>query len=82
MYGRDVGTIVIVMAATWAVLALVLHECLPLADSQRVKLILDLSAAAVGVAATAALIALLVHLRRNRGTLYREDLDHLTNRDA
>jgi len=81
MYCSDVGTIVFAMVATWVVLALVLHECLPLADSRRVKLILVTSALAVCIAAMAALIALLLHLRRNRGTLYREDLAHLANRD-
>jgi hypothetical protein len=76
MYISDTVIIILSITATWIVLAFVLHEVLPLAGNTNIRLIIEISAVAVAVCATGAFIALLGHLRRNRATLYREDLAH------
>jgi len=80
MYRQDTAIVILSVAAIWSALGCVLRAALPLADDARVKLILEVSAVAVGVFATAALIAVLAHLRRNRAALYHEDLAHLKDR--
>ncbi len=80
MYRQDCGIIILSVVVVWSALACVLHAAAPLTDDARVKLILVASAVAVGVFATAALTAVLAHLRRNRSALYREDLAHLKDR--
>ena len=74
MYLRDSATIVFAMVATLVVLAVVLREVLVLTADRRVRLVVGLSAAAVGIFATGALTTLLFHLRRNRESLYRADM--------
>jgi hypothetical protein len=80
MQGCDFAALIFSIAGTWLALGFVLREALPLAGNGRVRLTLEISAAAAGIFATAALIAVLGHLRRNRAALYREDLSHRPKR--
>jgi hypothetical protein len=81
MQGCDAAALILSIAGTWLALGFVLREALPLAGNTRVRLTLEISAAAAGIFATAALIAVLGHLRRNCAALYREDLLHRAKRD-
>ena len=80
MQGFDIAALVVSIAGTWLALGFVLRAALPLAGNARVRLTLEVSAAAAGIFATAALTAVLAHLRRNRAALYLEDLSHRTKR--
>jgi hypothetical protein len=77
MYLLDCVIIIVSLAATWAALLFVLREALSLAVDPAVKRTILVAAAAAGVASTAALVAVLVHLKGNRRALYSEDLVHL-----
>ena len=81
MQGCDVAALVLSIAGAWLALGFVLREALPLAGSARVRLTLEISAASAAIFVTAALLAVLGHLRRNRAALYREDLSHRAKRD-
>lgn len=82
MYLQDTATLIISVLVMWSALGCVLCAALPLTDDARVRIFLEVSAAAVGIFATAALLAVLAHLRRNRDALYREDLAHLDERQG
>ena len=77
----DFAALVLSIAGTWLALGFVLREALPLAGNARVRLALEICAAAAGIFATAALIAVLGHLRRNRVALYHEDRSHRVRPD-
>jgi hypothetical protein len=77
MYLVDCATIMVSMVLTWAVMALVLRTVLGLTSDLAVRATIEIAAATAAVFATSALIAVLVHLRRNRETLYAEDVAHL-----
>jgi len=79
MYLLDCATILGFLVLTWSVLVFVLREASNLSSSVVVKIIMEVSAGLAGVFATAALVAVLVHLKKNRESLYREDLSHLTH---
>jgi len=55
------------------VLVFTVHNVIPLSDDWRVRAVVISSAVLAGVFAAAALIALVLHLRRHRDSLYRED---------
>jgi len=76
MHVGDSLVILAVVASVWATLAFVVVEALPLATRPSLRVALLSSGGAVGAFATAALVALLVHLGRNRDELYAEDLRH------
>jgi hypothetical protein len=93
MYRTDMTVIVVFMAGMWVVLAFILRELLGLVDllpaesmklgdganPAAIKAIVAASAMAAGTLATAALAAVLLQLRRNRDSLYAEDIMHLDN---
>jgi hypothetical protein len=76
MYFLDSFIIVVSLVVTWVTLLFVLREAIPLAADPVVKQIMVVAAAAAGIASTAALVAVLVHLRGHRQALYSEDLAH------
>jgi hypothetical protein len=70
MYFVDGAVIWISLVAMWAVLGFTLRHVLPLTDDQLARGVICGAAALAGVFATSALIALLLHLRRERASLY------------
>ncbi len=76
MHLADSVVILAVATSVWAALAFVVIEALPLAAGPSLRVALLSSGGAVGAFATAALIAVLVHLGRSRDELYAEDLRH------
>lgn len=91
MHRTDIGVILVFSALLWAVLGFTLKEVLGLVDSlggealklgdgvnpAAVKAIIIVSALVAGAFATAAMVAVLVQLHRNRDSLYCEDISHL-----
>ena len=70
-YLVDCVTIIVFMVLHLLVLALVLREVLRLSPRLDVTIAIVGAAAAVGIFATAALLAVLIHLRRHRESLYQ-----------
>ncbi len=71
-YRLDALVIWIALAALWVVLAFTLRLVLDLAGDGSTRVLLVGAAGLVGVFATAALIAVLLHLRRDGATLYND----------
>jgi len=76
MHLGDSLVILAIAASVWATLAFVVVEALRLATRPSLRVALLSSGGAVGAFATAALIAVLIHLDRSRDELYAEDLRH------
>ncbi len=76
MHRSDSLVMLVAAASVWATLTFVSIEALPLAPSPSVRVALLASGVAVATFATAALVAVLVHLARKRDELYTEDLRH------
>lgn len=59
----------------WCVLAFVLYQVLTLVSTMGVAILTIIAAIAVGTFSTASLLAVLGHLRRNKTSIYREDIE-------
>ncbi len=70
LYQADVAVIWISLAAMWTVLVYALGEVAPLAADLSTRVVIVAAALLAGVVATSALVALQLHLRRQRTTLY------------
>jgi hypothetical protein len=78
MYVLDWVIIVGFLTLTWGALLFVLRQALPLASDPAVKQFLQIAATSAGIASTAALVTVLIHLKKHRRTLYAEELSHLS----
>jgi len=77
MYMQDTGLIVIVIIFVWLVLGLVLISMSSLAPNVLIwDVILGIGSIA-GIFVTSSLIAVLVHLKKNRVAIYYEELRNL-----
>ena len=74
MYVIDSAVIWISLVVMWFVLIFILLQVVPLADDFLTQAILVGSAILAGVFATSALVALLLHLHRERNSLYAGEL--------
>ncbi len=74
MYSQDCGVLLIAMIALWSVLAYVSIMVSSLAPNYTVRTMVFLVAAVAGSFTTAALFAVLAHLRKNRIQLYTEEI--------
>jgi hypothetical protein len=73
LYRIDSAVIWASLAALWITLASALFGVRGLSSDWRVRAVLAGSAALAGIFATSALLALLLHLRKDRRELYPED---------
>lgn len=74
MYLQDCLTIFAFMFFLWIALAYVIINVSVIAPNITVKIIAILAGSTAGIFSTTALIAVLVHLRKNRQKLYIEDI--------
>jgi hypothetical protein len=71
-YYIDSAVIWISLAVMWLVLVFVVFNVIPLSNDGLVRIVIVGSAALAGIFATSALIAVLLHLRRNQNVLYED----------
>jgi len=82
MYYGDCVLIFVFILFLWLVLVCVMSAAAKLAPDHAVRVVALLTGAVAGVSATWALIAVLVHLKKNRLQLYAEDLRCLQGKDV
>jgi hypothetical protein len=80
-YYLDVTVVSVSLAMTWCVLVFTVYQILGLSSDSTVKAVIIISAALAAVFATASLIAVIVHLRKSRESIYREDASHRQRQD-
>ncbi|MFT5874588.1 MAG: energy-coupling factor transporter transmembrane protein EcfT [Clostridium sp.] len=78
MYWQDCITIFTFMVILWIVLAYVIINVSAISPTIMVKIIAIITGSIAGAFSTTALIAVLVHLRKNGQQLYMEDLSNYT----
>ncbi|MGK0465813.1 hypothetical protein [Clostridium sp.] len=78
MYWQDCITIFTFMVILWIVLAYVIINVSAISPTIMVKIIVIITGSVAGAFSTTALIAVLVHLRKNGHQLYMEDLSNHT----
>ena len=67
------------LVLTWCVLIFTVYKIIALASTVAIKAVIVISAGSVIVFATAALIAVMLHLRKRKESIYREDIAHRKN---
>ncbi|MCI8638893.1 MAG: hypothetical protein HFG41_07055 [Coprococcus sp.] len=77
MYRRDCALLAVFVAAMWSILTPVMLTVLDLAPNGTVKAIVICVAVISGAALTWGMLAVFFHIRRNRDTIYKEDLENL-----
>lgn len=74
MYRQDTGLVVICIIFVWLVLGFVLINVSSLAANELIRDVTLGAGTMVGIFVTSALIAVLVHLKKNRVAIYSEEL--------
>ena len=74
MYVMDCITIVGFMAALWVVVWGVLFQVLPIVGNMTERVVIVSAGIGATLFSTAALSAVLIHLKNKKGELYREDI--------
>lgn len=77
MYRQDTGLVFIFIILIWLVLGFVLINVSSLAPSDLIRNVALASGTIAGIFVTSSLIAVLVHLKKNRIGLYTEELQQL-----
>lgn len=77
MYVQDIISSVIVTILLWILLLYVIVQVKALANSALIAAVICFSGIGVGVAATAAAFAVLIHLKKNKLKIYNEELKAL-----
>jgi len=76
-YRSDIALVVGCMALIWATLLFVLFQVQELSDSVLFSVAIAVICLTSLAFLTSALIGLIAHLKRNRNSLYAEDIGHL-----
>lgn len=79
MYRQDCSVIFLFMIVMWVILTYVMIQINSIVSNHSVKSLILFIGITVGFFATAALIAVLTHLRKNRTQLYTEEIMVSTN---
>ncbi len=74
MYRQDTGLVVIFIVCVWLVLGFVLISISSLAPDELIRDVTLVVGSMAGIFVTSALIAVLVHLKKNRVGIYSEEL--------
>jgi len=74
MYLIDCITIIGFMVALWIIVCGVILQVLPLSSNSTIKMVIALTGTVVVLSSTAALIAVLNHLKNKKIELYKEDI--------
>ena len=74
LYRQDIGLIVIFILFVWLVLGFVLISISSLAPNDLIRDVTLGAGSLAGIFVTSSLIAVLVHLKKNRVGIYREEL--------
>lgn len=74
MYRQDTGLVVICIIFVWLVLGFVLINVSSLAANELIRDVTLGAGTMVGIFVTSSLIAVLVHLKKNRVAIYSEEL--------
>lgn len=80
LYRQDTGLIFVFILFVWVVLGFVLMNVSSLAVNDVIRNVALVAGAVAGFFVTSALVAVLVHLKKNRITLYSEELQNTTTR--
>ena len=76
MYRQDTGLIVVFIIFVWLVLGFVLINIRSLAPNDLIRDVTLAAGSMAGIFVTSSLIAVLVHLKKNRVGIYSEELCH------
>ena len=74
MYRQDTGLVVIFIILVWLVLGFVLISISGLAPDDLIRNVILVTGSIAGIFVTSALIAVLVHLKKNQDSIYSEEL--------
>lgn len=74
MYRQDTGLVVIFIIFVWLVLGFVLISISSLAPNDLVRNVMLVAGSIAGIFVTSSLIAVLAHLKKNRVSIYSEEL--------
>ena len=74
MYQQDTGLVVIFIIFVWLVLGFVLISVSGLAPNDLIRNVTLVAGSMAGIFATSSLVAVLVHLKKNRVGIYSEEL--------
>lgn len=77
MYRRDTGLVVVFIIFVWLVLGFVLISVSSLAPNDLIRNVILAAGAMAVIFVTSSLIAVLVHLKKNRVGIYNEELCHV-----
>lgn len=76
LYKQDTRLVFVFILFVWSVLGFVLVNVSSLAESDLIRNVALLSGIVAGIFVTSALVAVLVHLKKNRHALYSEELQN------
>lgn len=76
LYRQDTGLIFVFILFVWVVLGFVLLNVTSLAVSDLIRNVALIAGVVAGIFVTSALVAVLVHLKKNRIALYNEELQN------
>ncbi|HWR44534.1 hypothetical protein [Sporomusa sp.] len=74
MYRNDTGLVVIFIIFVWLILGYVLVSVSSLAPNDLIRNVMLAAGVMAGIFMTTSLIAVLVHLKKNRVSVYRDEL--------
>lgn len=80
LYLKDILSNVLAMAVLWNLLIYVMKKVNELAPNLFIKSMVCVAGIGVGIAASAASFAVIVHLKKNKFKLYNEELETLSGR--
>lgn len=76
LYRQDTGLVFVFILFVWVVLGFVLMSVSSLAVSDLIRNVALVAGVVAGIFVTSALVAVLVHLKKNRIALYSEELQN------
>lgn len=82
LHRQDNATVVFILVVLWAVLVYVISQVMGIAPDRGTSLVIAGIGVIAGSFATAACIAVLVHLKKNKIKLYTEEINAMEGNDA
>jgi len=80
MYRQDTGLVVIFIVLVWLALGFVLISISSLASNDLVRDVTLGAGSLAGIFVTSALIAVLVHLKKNKAEIYKDELRQIESK--
>ncbi len=82
LFRQDIAAILFMLAALWTVLIYAMTQIIKIAPDPANGIAISMIGVVAGLFATASMIAVLVHLRKNKNKLYSEEINSLEGSES